>query len=288
MYKIKVAIIIVALFAVSFTTSGVRAEILPADAVRDFTLANAEYAEALKLVAANNSSDAQVRFKAAGELYGGLVRSGYINGQVCYNLGNTYYRLGELGKAILFYNKAQKFMPRNSALKENMRLVRSELADKELQGIVPGVVKALFFWYFLFNLDEATIFALSFYIVFAVSVLIFVFTRKRWLKPFYTGLGIAALVTGVSFGVKIYTEHVDLKGVVVVRESKVRYGPGEEYEVKFLVHEGTMFRINDQKDDWYKVDVFIDVRPSEDDNTERDGNGYSRVGWLPKDTAGVI
>ncbi len=54
-------------------------------------------------------------------------------------------------------------------------------------------------------------------------------------------------------------------GVVIADESKIRYGPGEEYEPRFKIHEGAEVRIEEKKGKWYKVYVFVDVENGSDD-----------------------
>ncbi|MGR3219108.1 MAG: tetratricopeptide repeat protein, partial [Candidatus Anammoxibacter sp.] len=185
--------------------SGNSAEISNGDAVKLFTLANEEYTTAQKLMSNKKIKEASDGFKKATGQYEELLKHGYINWQVYYNLANAFYRQGETGKAMLFYKKASKLMPRNSELNANIKLVKTEFDDKELTGTMPGIIKALFFWYFLFNLNEATMFTLFFYIVFIICILVFIFYRLQWLRPVYIGFGIAMIVTGITLGIKIYT-----------------------------------------------------------------------------------
>lgn len=47
-----------------------------------------------------------------------------------YNLGNTYYRLGEIGRAILNYERARWLDPRNPDIAANLRLARKDLPEQ--------------------------------------------------------------------------------------------------------------------------------------------------------------
>ena len=40
-------------------------------------------------------------YRQSAEAYEALIAQGAHNGKIYYNLGNTYYRLGDLGRAIL-------------------------------------------------------------------------------------------------------------------------------------------------------------------------------------------
>ena len=283
--KYSIILIITALHLCILNQVVKGADISEDEAIKIFTLANEEYTKALKLMSANKTKEAKDGFKKASDQYEELIRSDYVNGQVYYNLANAYYRQGKAGKAMLFYNKAIKLIPRNSNLQENMTLVKTEFKDKEILRNVPRIVKTIFFWYFLFNINETTVLVLSLYIVFMVSILVFIFFKYQVLKPIYIGFGIAMIVTGITLGIKIYNEEVKLRGIVISQECSVRYGPGDEYEPKFLIHEGAEFVVKEENNEWYKVHVFVDIKqPDKDEDSTKE---YT-VGWLPKDKVGII
>ena len=68
-----------------------------ADADATFTRANADYAAG--------------KFPSAIEGYESLVKSGQWNPSLFYNLGNAYFRTGDLGRAILNYERALALDP---------------------------------------------------------------------------------------------------------------------------------------------------------------------------------
>lgn len=286
MKKLTIILVLVVSFGFIISISN-GSEISQDQAIKLFTMANNEYANAHKLMSSKKTIDAIAGFKKATEQYEGLIEKGFINGQIYYNLANSYYRQGQPGKAMLFYNRSAKLIPRNSELKENIKLVKTEFEDKELSGKAPGIVKAMFFWYFLFNLNESTIFALSFYIAFMICILVYIFIRYEWIKSLCTGFGIAMIVAGISFGIKFYNEQVNVKGIVISKECSVRYGPGEEYEPKFLIHEGAEFLVEDESNEWYKVYVYVDIDDS-DSNGENTTSKEQLIGWIQKDKAGII
>ena len=275
------------IFAVQLVINpiGFSDDIPQSEAIKIFTLANQEYANAQRLMSEKKMEDALKGFKWASDRYGELVVAGFVNGQLYYNLANALYRQGKIGNAVLYYNKAQRLLPRNSDVMENIRLVKTEFADKELTSKVPGIIKAILFWYFLFNLSEATVFTIIFYLLLAVAVMCYIYIRMQWLKPVCFGLGIAVVVISSTLGVKIYNEKCKQRGVVIAQECKVRYGPGKEYEAKFNIHEGSEFIVKDENDEWYKAYIFIDIRQPED--KEKSSKEF-RVGWLKKSEVGII
>lgn len=47
-----------------------------------------------------------------------------------YNIGNTYYRLGDLGHAVISYKRALMIDPSNSDARANLEYVKTKIADK--------------------------------------------------------------------------------------------------------------------------------------------------------------
>ena len=70
------------------------------------------------------------------------------NGKLLYNIGNTYYRLGHIGRAILFYRRAQLLIPADRNLKHNLRFVRTQRVDLIPSRQDSAVFRTLFIWHF--------------------------------------------------------------------------------------------------------------------------------------------
>ena len=47
------------------------------------------------------------QFDEAINSYETILKQGYISSELFYNLGNAYYRVGQLGKSILYFEKYQ-------------------------------------------------------------------------------------------------------------------------------------------------------------------------------------
>jgi tetratricopeptide (TPR) repeat protein len=94
-----------------------------ADSAADFANANREYAAG--------------HFQAATEGYEALVRAGQTNPVLFYNLGNAWYRRGDLARAILNYERALALEPRHAEATANLRLVRDQARALELTASGP-------------------------------------------------------------------------------------------------------------------------------------------------------
>ena len=256
------------------------------EAVDIFFQANKEYQAAQIEMAAKKEKEALEKFDHAVQLYNQLIQSGFENGQIYYNLGNSYYRQGMQGKAIAAYRKAEKTLPRNASIKANIDLLKDDFKDKESVSRLPEFLRTLCFWYFSLNLNEITTLMIYIYFGFMASILLLIFFPSRWLKNTSTIFAICLFVLVASLATKIYFEYSFENGVVISEECKVRYGPGEEYEPKFEIHEGAEVRIEEQRKDWYKVYAHVEIK--DDGNEKEKKDSEFKRGWVPKSKIGKI
>lgn len=80
-----------------------------------------------------NDEYAAGRFREAAELYQSLAKSGETTAALFYNLANADYRLGDLGQAILNYERALALEPHYPEAAANLRLVRDKARALELK-----------------------------------------------------------------------------------------------------------------------------------------------------------
>ena len=72
----------------------------------------------------------QGEFKKAAGRYEEVVSQGVRNGNVFFNLGNAWFKAGEIGQAILAYERALKLMPGDEDVLSNLRFVNAHKEDK--------------------------------------------------------------------------------------------------------------------------------------------------------------
>lgn len=80
-----------------------------------------------------NAEYAAGHFREAITLYEGLVRSGETTANLFYNLGNACFRVDDLGRAILNYERALALEPGHAEAATNLRVVREKARALELR-----------------------------------------------------------------------------------------------------------------------------------------------------------
>jgi tetratricopeptide (TPR) repeat protein len=68
-------------------------------------------------------------YAAAGDCFEQLGQQGHHNGHVLYNLGNSRYREGALGDALVAWRRAELYIPRDADLKANLKRGRDQARD---------------------------------------------------------------------------------------------------------------------------------------------------------------
>ena len=69
-------------------------------------------------------------FATAAELYLKVMDEEGTSAKIYYNLGNCYYRMGEMGQAILAYERGLRLNPADEDLRNNLDFVNSRITDR--------------------------------------------------------------------------------------------------------------------------------------------------------------
>lgn len=214
-------------------------------------------------------------YEGALEAYSSILDRGLDSGDLQYNLGNTYFKLGRLGPAVLAYERARRVLPGDENVLANLELARSLTADQITP--LPG------FWLSrVWNWWVELIPVSLLYSVVAVGYL-FVMALVIWgiLDP---RLGrrrarlLAPIAAGVTllFALNLAIRELGLgladHAVVMVSQTPVQSAPAEDPGLQlFSIHEGTTVRIDRRSDGWLEV-VLAD----------------GKVGWLRSSVVEVI
>ncbi len=232
----------------------------------------AQFADANKAYAAGD-------YPGAIAAYSALAEKGVVDADLFFNMGNAYFESGDLGHAVLWYERARRLDPRDDDVRDNLALTRSMLRDKQLVPSESTLRRVLLFWHRDATTAESVAIASALYAFLCMLAVCFVFRREPAVERVLRRLSIlspgrlfgfdvtqdVALAMVVTFLVgalfagsavaKINAEHRRDRGVVVSGEVSVFSGPSHDATVQFKVHEGTMVAVRDARDGWIRVDL---------------------------------
>ena len=208
---------------------------------------------ALFMEAQKNYKDGKYSQAARG--FEKLLQDGRRNGKLYYNLGNSYFKMGMLGKAILSYRLAELYTPRDEDLNANLSYARQLTKDRiETKQWVP-FLNQFCFWYSKLNIRELFIVFLIVHALFWVFALLkMVWSNEYFNFMFFITLALTA-VLGFSFAIKLYHHSYDIDGVVLAKEVTVRSGNGINNTALFQLHDGAEFKVTQQEGNWFKIEL---------------------------------
>ncbi len=213
-------------------------------------LANAQPEE---LFSHANELYQQQKFAEAQEMYDSIVAQGYEHAETYYNLGNTHYRQGNIGLAILNYEKALKLDPDDEDAQHNLELAKQQTVD-EFNVVPTPALKRLFNDVAsIFSSSIWTILALVFLALAVAMGLLFLFKkRSSWvISLFVVGLILAMSFEGFAYGT--YLLEQEKFAVVITPNTYMKSAPATSAADLFILHEGTKVKVQEEFEGWQKV-----------------------------------
>jgi tetratricopeptide (TPR) repeat protein len=195
----------------------------------------------------------------AVEEYLKLLDMGIESGNLYYNIGNGFLKLGKVGYAILCYRKARRLIPHDSDLKANLTYARSLMDEESSEEWHRNIfIRAVRKMCSDLNLGQIAGFALGTYLLLILVLALFIFNpilgRKFWF--FAILLGLAFAFNALAFGVRYYGEVILKHGVVVQAKAEAKYEPIDKSTTFYNLREGNSVIILNTKQGWRQIRRF--------------------------------
>lgn len=216
------------------------------------------------------------QFDSALAAYGRILDQGFENGPLYFNMGNCAYKLGRTGHAVLYYEKARRFMPSDEDLKANLLMANLRVVDKvEARSeflplrLFRAAVRGL-------PVSAWALMTVGFFALAVAGAVFFLLSRRRFLAVNgYRGavmFGVLSVVAGLLWLGRVLIDRSTVEAVVLAAKVDVMSAPGGQDSVEsFSLHEGTKVRLDRESGDWVEI-----VLP--------DG----KVGWVMQEALGRI
>ena len=191
----------------------------------------------------------QGKFKEAASAYEDMLRSGEASAALYFNLGNAFFKEGQMGRAIGAYRHAEKLNPRDPDLRANLQFARNQIQGPTLASTWWQR------WLSRLSLNEWTWLAVS-----AIWLLLLLLTLLQWrpawrqpLRAYAFTLATVTVLLCVCFAGALFLDRYSPQAIVVAREAAVRQGPLDEAPTTFTVRDGSELKVLDRKDEWLQV-----------------------------------
>lgn len=203
-----------------------------------------------------NQEFAAGHFREAIDLYNGLVARGETSAALFYNIGNAWYRSGDLGQAILSYQRALMLEPHQPEAEANLRLARDKARALELRRT--SVERAL---------GRGT--SAQYTIAAAASFWIAVFALAGWFlarrrSAMLVAVLTLSLVALAASGYAVYLLETGAKGgpfaIVTAPKTEARVATADNAGTVLTLPPGSEIKILSTRGDWSYAALPNDLR----------------------------
>lgn len=171
-----------------------------------------------------------------------------------YNLGNSYFKKGNLGQSILHYERALQLNPQDEETRQNLAIAQQKTVDRfdELpqtlvQNVYLGVLK-------LFLPSTWALLSLCFLGAFLLGTAAYLFSpygRAGFISAFM-GLALALFSLTMAYAHSSYQKNN--RGAIITSASAyVKSGPASGAEDVLILHEGTKAVVLQSFEGWRKI-----------------------------------
>lgn len=213
-------------------------------------------------------------YKRAINEFSALVSTGLRNGKLFYNLGNSYLKAGDIGRAILWYERAALLIPGDADLKFNLDYARGLTKDQQEGGEL-NVKRILFFWKYLLTDKTVQICAVSLNAILWGLLLLqmFIITtgRRSGVRRVSVVVGGLALIFVLTAFYNYYESSVGNEAIILPDEVIVRSGLAEGSTELFRLHAGSLVLLDRRQGEYARITFSKDM-----------------IGWIPIESVGVI
>jgi tetratricopeptide (TPR) repeat protein len=215
-------------------------------------------------------------FAGAIEAYETVRGAGFESAALHYNLGNAYFKAGELGRSILEWERALLLSPGDPDALANLELARSLTADAVAPLPRFWLFSALDWWVRLVPRRPLILLVTAAWLLTGLGVVARILVRRPDVRRLGTWAAISGGIVVVLFGTNLMVRELGIgrpeRAVVLERAVSVRSAPAADDDLTlFEIHEGTRVRVEERTGDW--AEVVLD-----------DG----KVGWVPVGVMEVI
>ncbi len=200
------------------------------------------------------------RWEESANSWESLSGAGVESAELYYNLGNAYFKSGEVAKAVLNYERSLRIDPSFSDARFNLEFARSMVQDR-IDEVPEFILKT---WArkisYLMNSNAWAVLSLVLFASFLVMLLLFLLGPRKGLRRtgFYSAIVLILLSAG-SYGFSVWQRNVYRRAdsaVVMKPVSSVKSSPSEESSKDlFLLHEGTKVGVLDSVGKWVNISL---------------------------------
>jgi len=197
------------------------------------------------------------QYQAALEKYSQIANLGQESSALYFNMGNCYYKLQDVGRAILFYERALRLSPGDEDVQTNLSIAQLATPDKierQPDFVLTRVVQA-YCHVLPENIQIGLV--LGFYLAVMAGLILWVLTRGRrigsWAGRASLVLAVLLLLAGSSLAGRGWEERNRRDAVILASKVDVMSAPGAQAVEVFSLHAGAKVTLDRSSGDWVEI-----------------------------------
>ncbi len=228
------------------------------------TNASRAHAQPEEAFAKANAAYAAGHFQEAIKAYESLVKGHHWSASLFYDLGNSYFRVGDFGHAILNYERALALQPAQPEAQANLRLVRDQSRALELAQSWPDEHLAFL------TADQYAILAAAAFWCAAFTLSGLLFAKRRSVVWIFILVLLCAITAGSVFAISAFESGRAGREVAIVTAQKVqaRLATAENAGTVLVLPPGSEIKVLSTRGQWSYAALPNDLR-----------------GWIPANSA---
>src|SRR5574344_1120178 len=211
-------------------------------------------------VADADSAYIKADYLTAIRMYEEILKDKGFSAGLYMNMGNAYYKIDEIAKAILNYERAYLLDPSDSNIKFNLELARTKTVDR----VVPINQLFLIVWVnkliSVLNINQWSVMIIIFFIVSLLSLAVYFFTKRRTIKKISFYFLSVFFVFSILSYIFASTQMNSLKhrdtAIIMSPSVTVKSTPSDSGTELFIIHEGRKVKILDNSmKEWVEIEL---------------------------------
>lgn len=198
-------------------------------------------------------------YHAATSIYEEILSRGLSSMKLYYNLGNSCFKEGELGEAILYYHRALRLAPGNDDIRYNLGVAEARTKDNIEQIPEFFLTEWLRSVRHMMSCTAWSVFSLVALVAALALSLLYLLARRLSLRKggFYgTLVALLLFVVTTWFAWGERREMLDdTQAVVMSLSTAVKSSPDKSATDLFVLHEGTLVEITNRLEGWCEVTI---------------------------------
>jgi len=190
------------------------------------------------------------QYGEAIDRYEQLIGESVVHAAVFYNLGNAYYRHGDVPAAIANYERALQIDPRLDPARRNLDQAVRETQQRLARPLPADWEQSLLFWHYNMAPRETFWAAMALWLAFWAVLGVRQWRPLRYTRGAGLVLGLLAAAFGASVWAKAHPAQLAVAGKEIV---SVRYGTGDEETVRFELYAGDRVTVDRRVPGWARV-----------------------------------